>query len=138
MAEARIKIAKADIINVFEESTSNIYKRSNIDRILEDNRAFWRLRRTMTVDEFIKFLLQETKLKKVVFGFPNRKIIKYVWGEAPLYELLMTLQPACYFSHYTAMYLHGLTEQLPKTIYINKEQTAKSRGEGALLSLIHI
>ena len=86
----------------------------------------------MTVDEFIKFLLQETKLKKVSFGFPNRKIIKYVWGKALLYELLMTLQPACYFTHYTAMYLHGLTEQVPKTIYVNKEQTAKSRGEGAL------
>ncbi len=68
MAEARIKIAKADIIKVFEESTNNIYKRSDIDSILEDNRAFWRLRRTMTVDEFIKFLLQETKLKKVSFG----------------------------------------------------------------------
>jgi len=54
MVEARIKIAKADIIKVFEESTNNIYKRNDIDRILEDNRAFWRLRRTMTVDEFIK------------------------------------------------------------------------------------
>jgi predicted transcriptional regulator of viral defense system len=132
MAEARIKIAKADIIKVFQESTHNIYKRSDIDRILEDNRAFWRLRRTMTVDEFIKFLLQETKLKKVSFDFPNRKIIKYVWGKAHFYDLLMTLQPACYFSHYTAMYLHGLTDQVPKTIYINKEQTLKSRGEGSL------
>jgi hypothetical protein len=132
MAETRIKIAKADIIKNFEESTYNIYKRSDIDRILEDNRSFWRLRRAMTVDEFIKFLLQDTKLKKVSFDFPNRKIIKYVWGKAPLYELLMTLQPTCYFTHYTAMYLHGLTEQVPKTIYVNKEQTAKSRGEGAL------
>jgi hypothetical protein len=132
MAETRIKIAKADIIKNFEESTYNIYKRSDIDRILEDNRSFWRLRRAMTVDEFIKFLLQDTKLKKVGFDFPNRKIIKYVWGKAPLYELLMTLQPTCYFTHYTAMYLHGLTEQVPKTIYVNKEQTAKSRGEGAL------
>ncbi len=86
MAEARIKIAKADIIKTFEESTKNIYKRNDLDRILNVNRAFWRLRRTMTVDEFIKFLLQETKLEKVSFGFPNRKIIKYVWGEAPLYE----------------------------------------------------
>lgn len=132
MTDTRIKIAKADIIKLFEGSKNSIYKRSDLDRILESNRAFWRLRRTMTVDEFIKFLLQETKLKKVGFDFPNRKIIKYVWGEVLLYDLLMTLQPDCYFSHYTALYLHGLTEQVPKTIYINKEQTAKSRGEGAL------
>ncbi|MHC4172570.1 MAG: type IV toxin-antitoxin system AbiEi family antitoxin domain-containing protein [Planctomycetota bacterium] len=132
MAETRIKIAKADIIKAFEKSNNKILKRNEIDRILEKNRAFWRLRISMTVDEFIRFLLQETKLGKVSFDFPNRKIIKYVWGEAPLYELLMTLQPTCYFTHYTAMYLHGLTEQVPKAIYVNKEQTAKSRGEGAL------
>jgi len=132
MVEKRIKIAKADIIRAFDELKNNVFKKNDIDRILEDNRAFWRLRRSMTVDEFIMFLLQETKLRKVSFGFPNRKIIKYVWGEVPLYELLMTLQLACYFTHYTAMYLHSLTEQVPKTIYVNKEQTAKSRGEGAL------
>ena len=132
MAETRIKIAKADIIKTFEKSAVRIFKKNDIEMILENNRIFWRLRRSMTVDEFIKFLLQETKLKKVSFDFPNRKIIKYVWGESPLYELLMTLQPACYFTHYTAMYLHSLTEQVPKTIYVNKEQTAKSRGEGAL------
>lgn len=86
----------------------------------------------MTVDEFLKFLLADTKLEKASFGFPNRKIIRYVWGKAALYDLLMSLQPGCYFSHYSAMFFHGLTIQIPKTIYVNHEQRAKSRGEGAL------
>lgn len=86
----------------------------------------------MTVDEFLTFLLANTKLEKVSFDFPNRKIIIYVWGKAALYELLMSLQPGCYFSHYSAIFFHGLTIQIPKTIYVNHEQRAKSRGEGAL------
>jgi len=132
MAEARIKIAKADIVKTFEEIPEKILKRADIDGILQENREFWRLRRTMTVDEFLKFLLGNTKLEKASFGFSNRKIIRYVWGKAALYELLMSLQPGCYFSHYSAMFFNELTIQIPKTIYVNHEQRAKSRGEGSL------
>ncbi len=132
MTEARIKIAKTDIVKAFEQEESRIFKEGDIAAILEKNRTFWRLRRGMSVDEFLAFLLEQTNLKKVSFDFPNRKIIRYVWGEVPLHEVLMTLAANCYFSHYTAMYLHGLTEQVPKTVYVNQEQTAKSRGEGAI------
>ena len=132
MPEARIKIAKSDIVRTFDELPKKILGKSDIDRILEQNRQFWRLRRTMTVDEFLKFLLADTKLKEVRFDFPNRKIIRYVWGKAALYDLLMSLHPTCYLSHYSAMFFHALTIQVPKTIYVNHEQQAKSRGEGSL------
>jgi hypothetical protein len=132
MTEARIKIAKTDIVKAFAQEESRIFKESDIAAILEKNRAFWRLRRGMSAGEFLAFLLEQTNLKKVSFDFPNRKIIRYVWGQVPLHELLMTLQSNCYFSHYTAMYLHDLTEQVPKTVYVNQEQPAKSRSEGAI------
>ncbi|MBL7154789.1 MAG: hypothetical protein ISS79_13825 [Phycisphaerae bacterium] len=132
MPEARIKIAKSDIVKTFEKLPEKILRRADIDHILLQNREFWRLRRTMTVHEFLKFLLADTKLEKVSFDFPNRKIIIYVWGKVALYELLMSLQPTCYLSHYSAMFFHALTIQVPKTIYVNHEQQAKSRGEGSL------
>ncbi|HUV68005.1 MAG TPA: type IV toxin-antitoxin system AbiEi family antitoxin [Sedimentisphaerales bacterium] len=132
MTEPRIKIAKRDIVKAFQEEGSRIFKEGDIAAILEKNRAFWRMRRGMSAGEFLAFLLEQTNLEKVSFDFPNRKIIRYVWGQVPLHEILMTLQSGCYFSHYTAMYLHGLTEQVPKTIYVNQEQPAKSRSEGAI------
>jgi len=132
MTEQRIKIAKTDILKAFEQERTRIFKEADIAAILERNRAFWRLRRGMSVQKFLAFLLEQTALRKVSLDFPNRKMIRYVWGQVPLHEVLMTLGPNCYFSHYTAMYLHGLTEQVPKTIYVNQEQTAKSRGEGAI------
>ncbi len=47
-------------------------------------------------------------------------------------EILLTLRPGCYYSHYTALRMHGLTEQVPKTIYLNHEQHLKSQSTGGL------
>ena len=51
----------------------------------------------------------------------------YVWGEASPYAIGLSLQKDSYLSHSTAMFLHGLTDQVPKTIYVNREQTAKPK-----------
>jgi len=130
--ESRLRIAKSDIVKAFESLSEKILRRSDINGVMEKNREFWRLRRAMSLDEFIRFLLEDTKLEEVSLDFPNRKITRYVWDKAPLYELLMTLDASCYFSHYSAMFFHGLTVQVPKTVYVNHEQLGKSRGEGAL------
>jgi predicted transcriptional regulator of viral defense system len=44
----------------------------------------------------------------------------------------MTLKPGCYFSHYTAVVLNALTEQDPKTMYVNHEQPSSSIPTGEL------
>jgi predicted transcriptional regulator of viral defense system len=35
---------------------------------------------------------------------------------------MQTIKPGCYFSHYTAVKFHGLTEQLPKTTYLTGQR----------------
>lgn len=45
-------------------------------------------------------------------------------GCTPL-EIASTLKPAGYFSHGTAASLHRLTDQVPRTFYVNSEQSAK-------------
>jgi predicted transcriptional regulator of viral defense system len=122
----RLQIAKKDIVNLFENSTRKIFDNSAIEKILDENRNSWRLTQSITTSEFVSFLL-DNKLEKVRFDFPSRPIIRYTWGNVPFYELLLQLKPNCYFSHYTAVYFHDLTEQIPKTIYINEEQSTKPR-----------
>jgi predicted transcriptional regulator of viral defense system len=133
MAEARIRIAKRDILKLFDGQQRTVLKKADIEASLDENREFWRLRRTMTAEDFLGFLLQETKLRKVEFDFPHRKIVRYVWGRADMYELLMSIDERCYLSHYTAVQLHGLSDQVPKTIYVNKEQPAKRPPSGDLV-----
>ena len=125
MRISRLKIAKRDIQNHFENLPTNVLTRAQIDRILFENRAFWRVSVSTTVQNFIDFLLKETKLKIIKFKFPSRTMDRYIWGDASTFDMVSSLKPDSYFTHYTAIYLHELTEQIPKTIYLNFEQLPK-------------
>jgi predicted transcriptional regulator of viral defense system len=132
MSKARIQIAKPDIVEYFEKKAPKVLKLTDIKAILSEQKAFWRLTQRTTTQPFIGFLTQHAKLKRLDFPFPYRTEIRYVWGDVPLLEVLLTIKPNCYFSHYTAMRMHGLTEQVPKTVYLNHEQHLKSQSTGGL------
>jgi len=127
MRVSRLKIAKKDIQKYFENLPNTVLTRAQIDKILLENRSYWRASASTTVQYFIDFLLKETKLQKIQFEFPSRTMDRYIWGDASIYEIVLSLKPDTYFTHYTAMYLHELTEQIPKTIYVNFEQNKKRR-----------
>jgi predicted transcriptional regulator of viral defense system len=122
---SRFKIAKPDIIKLFDDFPMKILRPFDIERILFEKKEFWRLADSTSVNSFIEFMLAETRLQKVKFDFPYRAETRYTWGEVSDYEIIMSLKPNSYFTHYTALYLHELTEQIPKTIYLNYEQSAK-------------
>ncbi|MDP3024430.1 MAG: hypothetical protein Q8O10_02740 [candidate division Zixibacteria bacterium] len=122
-----LKIAKNDIIELLDNLPSKILKYSDLENILLINRKNWRVTTTTTVNEFISFLLDQTKLKEAKFNFPYRPELRYIWGEVSNYELIMSLRPDSYFTHYTAMYLHEITEQIPNTFYLNYEQSPKRK-----------
>ena len=121
----RLKIASPDIFKIIKNSNPEILRKSDLARLLEQNRIFWRLTATTTVNSFITFLLKEKILQKHEFLFPNRREIRYTKSAVSIYELLLTLKKNTYFSHYTAIYLNNLTEQIPKAIYLNSEQNPK-------------
>jgi hypothetical protein len=58
---------------------------------------------------------------------------RYIYDRATAYQLALTLKANAYLSHYTAVYFHELTEQLPKTIYTTFEQSAKAATASPLL-----
>jgi predicted transcriptional regulator of viral defense system len=120
--KARIQIAKPDIERYFDELPQKVFKLSDIATILSVQRTSWRLTQSTTTQTLIRFLTENLKLKRLDFPFPYRGEVRYVWGEVPLLEILLTLKKGAYFTHYTAVRMHGLTEQLPKTIYLNHEQ----------------
>jgi len=93
-----------------------------LGKLLEQNRAFWRLTLSTSLAEFIEFLLDSTKLRKVHLSLPHRPETLYVWGEVSSLVVASSAKPGAYLCHYTAMHLHELTDQVPKTIYANFEQ----------------
>jgi len=128
----RFDIAKEDIVSFFADNKQKVFRPKDIYNILKQNRKFWRIAENTTAKQFIEWMLAETGLKEQNFEFPSRTYIRYTWGAVPILALVASLRPESYFSHYTAVYLHNLTEQLPKTIYINYEQPPKQKKEGPL------
>lgn len=83
-------------------------------------------------DDFVEFLTSKNFLAEISFITSDRvETTKRVWASKQFnnksdyekfIEILQTAYPKGYFTHYTAMRYHKLTDQLPKVIYINQEQ----------------
>lgn len=123
---SRIQIAKADIVARFNEKGPHVLKYREIGAILSAERRGWRLAQKTTIDEFIGFLAKSADLQVFEFDFPNRVEKLCVWGSVPTLEMLLHLKANSYFSHYTAARMHGLTEQIPTSIYISHERSTET------------
>ena len=85
----------------------------------------------LSFKRFCQYFVKLGLLEEVKLIFPWRTFIRYIWGKAGSHlEVIATLDNAGYFSHYTAVDLHGLTLQNPKKVYFNVEQSPKPQGQG--------
>ena len=123
---SRLQIAKPDILAYFE-ALPPVIRHKQMMGFLAKERAGWRLAQRTTIRDFIVFLKKQGKLKEHKFAFPHQPETLYVWGEIPMMELLLHLKPRSYYSHYTAMRLHGLTEQVPKVLYLSYERSSDTQ-----------
>jgi hypothetical protein len=131
---SRMTIAKSDIVRVFNANTRRVYAWEDLGTILSNHRNEWRLTQRATVEAFSTFLQEKGQLTVVELRSKNyRSTTRYIWGQASPYEIGLSLKPRAYLSHGTAVFLHGLSEQLqPTTIYVNQEQSPKPRPVGSL------
>jgi len=118
-------VAKKDIVNHFDSLEKTVFKLTDIEEILRSHSSHWRLINSLTAKEFIELLIAYTPLKKWEFEERTETIRRYSWKEDDPYILALSIHPKSFFSHYTAMYLHNLTEQIPKSIYVSRELSIK-------------
>ncbi len=124
----RLQLARKDIHEYLDQQPQRVFLGSELKSILSQMRDEWRLALSTYATDFFRFLEGPDKLQTVTMKFPSRKEVRYVWRSAPKAEILLTLRPKCYFSHYTAMQMHELTEQDAKVVYVNFEQSPKPSG----------
>ena len=123
----RLQNASAQILQTFGDGP-RVLTLADIQQIFRDNREAWQLPRRLTQQEFIEFLSDDGQLKSYHLKFPHRPYLRYTWGEADLADVVQSVNLRGYFSHFTALQHHSLTEQLPKTIYFNIEQRLTGGG----------
>jgi hypothetical protein len=126
--KSRFVVAESRITAFFRDSGRKVYSKDQLSEVLEQNRALWNLPFSMNIDKFIERLLNSEMLSKreVVFSGTYLKKERYLASDASVFQVAVSLVNKSYLSHYTAVYLHGLTNQIPKTIYISFEQSKKN------------
>jgi hypothetical protein len=131
---SRLTIAKNDILRHFDELAKRVFTPSEIAQILSEQRAFWRLATNTNSSQFIEYLRAQDRLRKVEFKSEayQKTLTRYAWGDASIYELALSLKKGAYLCHGTAVFLHGLTDIIPKQIYVNAEQSPKPAPSGRL------
>lgn len=123
MRPSRLQIAKADIVKTFAEGPA-VLRLGDVSRVFDQQREFWRVAKSTTLNGFLRFMTESTDLREARFPFPHRELTGFVWGDVPVEEVLLGLLGAGHYSHYTAVRLHGLSEQVPKTLYLTREKQA--------------
>lgn len=127
MRTSRIKLAEKDINEYFDSLTQKVFLKKDIYQILAEKHQPWKLRKIMSVNTFID-QLREMELNELELTSPNynNTYTRFIWGkDVPIYQLSLSLRPRSYFTHHTAMHIHGLTDQPPTTVYVNTEQSIK-------------
>ncbi|HTN38446.1 MAG TPA: hypothetical protein VL053_15300 [Arachidicoccus sp.] len=125
--KSRFIVAESSIKNFFKNGNRRVYAREQLGDVLDQNRALWNLPFSMNTERFIERLLKSEILSKneIVFIADLSKKERYLTPDASVFQVAVSLVNKSYLSHFTAVYLHGLTNQIPKTIYISFEQSKK-------------
>lgn len=112
---SKFKIAQPDIKTKLRELGSNVMSKADLDIFLQQNRAGWNLPKNTTTKHFIELLIQNGDLKESKVG----NTVLYTYGTYDNYELFLALRKNSFYSHFTAIRLHELTEQTPRDVYIS-------------------
>ena len=126
---SRMHAALGQITSFFEALPRKAFTEQDLFRIFLQRRDEWRVAVNTTNENFLRFMLENTPLRAVSiqpvdWTLNFRTAHRYVWGDASPYAVAATIERGAYLSHATAVLLHGLTDQLPQTIYVNREQTS--------------
>ena len=126
--KARFVIAESSIKIFFKNATAKVFTTAQLSEILEENRISWKLPASMNVDKFKSKLIdsQILETKNIVFNGAVLDRERYVGLEASIFQIALSLSNKSFLSHFTAAYLHGLTNQIPKVVYVSTEQSNKS------------
>ena len=124
------------IVKALKNTNKSVFSISELSNILNENKNSWRLAQITTKTDFINFLTENKILEEVFIDLPTRSTKKYVFKDANNYEIALSIRQDSYLSHYTALFIHGLTNNIIKNIYTNLEQTIKPSRTGKQNTLL--
>ncbi len=120
-----LTLAQSKIEQYLSDLDKNVFLETDLKSIFNRNKKKWDLTYSTTFEKFVNHLLKRSYLSFIEVPEFNKTI--YLWKENTLtdeavYEVALAIKPRSYISHYSAMFLLNLTEQIPKTIYVTYDR----------------
>lgn len=122
-------VENSDNIKILLNKHGYVLSRTTLIKLLADLKSEYTVKKTLSLKKLIVYLTDVFKwFEEVSVLMPDghhAKRLVYLLEEVSPYEIALSLRPSAYFSHYSALVINDLTENNPKDIYINNEQTKK-------------
>ncbi len=127
ISEETLNQAKPRIEAYFKACPIRSFKKREILEILVQNRTKWGLPPNIDSKTTLALMLKHCDLREINLRSENyRDEVRYAWQETSPYEIALSLKPNAYLSHGSAAFFLGLTDGIPRTIYVNYEQSPKA------------
>jgi len=113
------------IENYFDGLAVRSFSERTLAEIYYKHQSIWQTPSTKYASHFISFLEKKGVLFMTSFSNEsnNNKII-YSWKTQDDFTIMSGLKNGAYYSHYSALFIHQLTLQIPKTFYLNYEHSS--------------
>ncbi|MDI1353631.1 MAG: hypothetical protein PSX36_01845 [bacterium] len=113
------------IENYFDTNEIKAFSEKKLMDIYASNNMNWKISSSKSATSFISFLEKKGVLFSNSFtDESNSNKIIYSWKTKDDYTVISGLKNGAYYSHYSALFLHQLTLQIPKTLYLNQEHSS--------------
>jgi predicted transcriptional regulator of viral defense system len=113
--------AKEKIKAQFDKDDLIAYTSFDLKKIFNTYRVDWSIAGYRTADHFMKYLTEIFYLKLIKLQHQSTGSIKKIYTKqnATSHHIALTIKKDGYLSNYTAMQIHQLTLQIPKSIYLS-------------------
>jgi len=132
--KSRFSIAETSIKTFFKQNNKRVFSREELTKLFEDHKAGWNLPLYLNATKFIDQLINKEILKSILIEFDSYRSNKqrFLVNDASVFHIAASLANRGYISHYSAVFLNGLTNQVPKVIYVTFEQSKKASIKSSL------
>lgn len=113
-------------IEYFDRLGPQVYTTTELIEIYHEYSEEWFPRRNVGFQSFIEVLISDAPMNRKVMEAFYRPETRFVWREVSPYVVALSLKKKAYLAYFSALVFNDLTDQTPKTIYINSEQARKS------------
>jgi len=124
----KLDLSLPAIEKYFDKESIKSFTEKKFSEILNKNSHDWNIKPTSNKGRVLDYLLKrEMLLKNSFINDSNEVKLIYSWKTQDEFTVISGLKSDSYFAYYSSLFLHQLTLQIPKTVYLNFEHKSEKR-----------